>query len=163
MGLACIEHWLECLNVESSISDLAQVIQIVVAPVFMLTGIAGFLNVMSGRLGRIVDRARIIERRVAILKNPDKLKISHVELKYLWRRIKIINRSIGMCTASALFVCSVVCCLFIGEFLLMDLTKAIVILFVIALLLLIAALISFLKEVQLATRTLQMGKEFDDE
>ena len=64
---------------ESSISDLAQVIQIVVAPVFMLTGIAGFLNVMSGRLGRIVDRARIIERRVAILKNPDKLKISQVE------------------------------------------------------------------------------------
>ena len=79
---------------ESSISDLAQVIQIVVAPVFMLTGIAGFLNVMSGRLGRIVDRARIIERRVAILKNPDKLKISQVELKYLWRRIKIINLSL---------------------------------------------------------------------
>ena len=148
---------------ESSISDLAQVIQIVVAPVFMLTGIAGFLNVMSGRLGRIVDRARIIERRVAILKNPDKLKISQVELKYLWRRIKIINRSIGMCTASALFVCAVVCCLFIGEFLLMDLTKAVVILFVIALLLLIVALVSFLNEVQLATRTLQMGKEFDDE
>ena len=118
---------------------------------------------MSGRLGRIVDRARIIERRVAILKNPDKLKISQVELKYLWRRIKIINRSIGMCTASALFVCAVVCCLFIGEFLLMDLTKAVVILFVIALLLLIVALVSFLKEVQLATRTLQMGKEFDDE
>ncbi|QHJ09904.1 hypothetical protein FX988_00112 [Paraglaciecola mesophila] len=147
----------------ASISDLAQVIQIVVAPVFMLTGIAGFLNVMSGRLGRIVDRARIIERRVAILKNPEKLKISQVELKYLWRRIKIINRSIGMCTASALFVCAVVCCLFIGEFLLMDLTKAVVILFVIALLLLIVALVSFLKEVQLATRTLQMGKEFDDE
>ena len=68
-----------------------------------------------------------------------------------------------MCTASALFVCAVVCCLFIGEFLLMDLTKAVVILFVIALLLLIVALVSFLKEVQLATRTLQMGKEFDDE
>ena len=45
----------------------------------------------------------------------------------------------------------------------MDLTKAVVILFVIALLLLIVALVSFLKEVQLATRTLQMGKEFDDE
>ena len=129
----------------------------------MLTGIAGFLNVMSGRLGRIVDRARIIERRVAILKNPEKLKISQVELKYLWRRIKIINRSIGMCTASALFVCAVVCCLFIGEFLLINLTQSVVILFVIALLLLIVALVSFLKEVQLATRTLQMGKEFDDE
>jgi hypothetical protein len=49
---------------DASVNDLAQTIQIVVAPIFMLTGIAGFLNVMSGRLGRIVDRARIMERRV---------------------------------------------------------------------------------------------------
>ena len=52
----------------TSVNDLAQVIQIVVAPIFMLTGIAGFLNVMSGRLGRIVDRARIMERRGFTLK-----------------------------------------------------------------------------------------------
>ncbi|MFT6899418.1 MAG: hypothetical protein ACJA13_003854 [Paraglaciecola sp.] len=148
---------------QSSVSDLAQVIQIVVAPVFMLTGIAGFLNVMSGRLGRIVDRARVIERRVAILKNPDNLKASKFELKYLWRRIKIINHSIGMCTASALFVCAVVVSLFLGEFLMIDLSQVVVGLFVIALFLLIVALISFLKEVQLATRTLQMGKEVADE
>jgi hypothetical protein len=148
---------------QSSVSDLAEVIQIVVAPVFMLTGIAGFLNVMSGRLGRIVDRARVIERRVAILKNPDNLKVSQNELKYLWRRIKIINHSIGMCTASALFVCAVVVCLFLGELLLINLSQVVVGLFIIALFLLIVALISFLKEVQLATRTLQMGREFTDE
>jgi hypothetical protein len=147
----------------SSVSDLAQVIQIVVAPVFMLTGIAGFLNVMSGRLGRIVDRARVIERRVTILKNPKNLQVSHTELKYLWRRIKIINHSIGMCTASALFVCAVVVCLFLGEFLVTDLSQVVVGLFIIALFLLIVALISFLKEVQLATRTLQMGREVADE
>jgi hypothetical protein len=148
---------------QSSVSDLAEVIQIVVAPVFMLTGIAGFLNVMSGRLGRIVDRARVIERRVAILKNPENLKASQFELKYLWRRIKIINHSIGMCTASALFVCAVVVSLFLGEFLLIDLSNVVVGLFVIALFLLIVALISFLKEVQLATHTLQKGREFTDE
>ncbi|MFQ3197094.1 MAG: hypothetical protein ACI8R9_002646 [Paraglaciecola sp.] len=148
---------------QSSVSDLAEVIQIVVAPVFMLTGIAGFLNVMSGRLGRIVDRARVIERRVAILKNPEHLKASQFELKYLWRRIKIINHSIGMCTASALFVCAVVVSLFLGEFLLIDLSNVVVGLFVIALFLLIVALISFLKEVQLATHTLQKGREFTDE
>ena len=123
----------------TSVNDLAQVIQIVVAPIFMLTGIAGFLNVMSGRLGRIVDRARIMERRV--------------------RRIKLINRSIGLCTASALFVCSVVVLLFLGDLLLFDLSQLIVTMFVIALFLLIFALLTFLKEVQLATRTLQMGKE----
>jgi hypothetical protein len=148
---------------ENSINDLAHIIQIVVAPVFMLTGIAGFLNVMSGRLGRIVDRARIMERKVSTIKNPEFLALSEAELKNLWRRITLINRSIGMCTASALFVCSVVISLFLGDFWSFDLSQVIVGMFIIALLLLIFALLLFLKEVQLAARTLQMGKEFVDE
>ncbi|NCP66155.1 MAG: DUF2721 domain-containing protein [Paraglaciecola sp.] len=149
---------------DASTTDLAQIIQIVVAPVFMLTGIAGFLNVMSGRLGRIVDRARVMERRVTIIKNPLYLDIAQKELKNLWRRITIINRSIGLCTASALFVCSVVVCLFVGDLWQINIRDFVIALFVIALFLLIFALLMFLKEVQLATRTLQMGKEvFDDD
>jgi hypothetical protein len=146
-----------------SVNDLAQVIQIVVAPVFMLTGIAGFLNVMSGRLGRIVDRARIMERKVRNLKTPERLTQAEKELSTIWRRITLINSSIGLCTASALFVCAVVGLLFLGGLSVYDLTSAIVVLFVIALFLLIFALLAFLTEVQLATRTLQMGKDlFDD-
>ena len=74
----------------------------------------------------------------------------------------MINWSIGMCTASALLVCSVVVSLFIGHFWMIHLDETIVGLFVLALLLLIMALVLFLKEVQLATRTLQMGREFLD-
>jgi hypothetical protein len=148
---------------DGSVNDLAQTIQIVVAPIFMLTGIAGFLNVMSGRLGRIVDRARIMERRVHTIKNPAFLEQSENELKNLWRRIKLINRSIGLCTASALFVCAVVVFLFLGDFWTFNLSELIVTLFIVALFLLIFALLTFLKEVQLATRNLQIGKEvFDD-
>ena len=148
---------------DASVNDLAQTIQIVVAPIFMLTGIAGFLNVMSGRLGRIVDRARIMERRVHTIKNPAFLEQSENELKNLWRRIKLINRSIGLCTASALFVCAVVVFLFLGDFWTFNLSELIVTLFIVALFLLIFALLTFLKEVQLATRTLQIGKEvFED-
>lgn len=149
---------------DTTFTDLAQTIQIVVAPIFMLTGIAGFLNVMSGRLSRIVDRARIMERRVHTIKNQEFLEQSENELKNLWRRIKLINRSIGLCTASALFVCAVVVFLFLGNFWTFNLSEAVVTLFIVALFLLIFALLTFLKEVQLATRTLQMGKEkmFDD-
>lgn len=143
----------------SSINDLAQIIQIVVAPIFMLTGVAGFLNVMSGRLGRIVDRARIMERKVHTIKSPEYLEKSEAELKNLWRRITLINRSIGLCTACALFICSVVVLLFVGDLWLVDFSQLIITLFVIALFLLIFALLTFLKEVQLATKTLQMGRE----
>jgi hypothetical protein len=148
---------------EFGTADIAQVIQIVVAPIFMLTGISGFLNVMSGRLGRIVDRARIMERRLNILKKPDIIEASEKELKTLWRRIKLINWSIGLCTASALFVCAVVVSLFVGDFWHTNLDIVIVTLFVIAMLLLISALLMFLKEVHIATRTLQMGHEIFDE
>ena len=148
---------------DATVTDLAHTIQIVVAPIFMLTGIAGFLNVMSGRLGRIVDRARIMERRVHTIKNPEFLEQSENELKNLWRRIKLINRSIGLCTASALFVCAVVVFLFLGDLWSFNASSLIISLFIIALLLLIFALLTFLKEVQLATRNLQIGKEvFDD-
>ena len=148
---------------DASTNDLAQIIQIVVAPVFMLTGIAGFLNVMSGRLGRIVDRARVMERRIMMLKNKAYLEMSQKELNNWWRRVKLINRAIGLCVASALFVCGVVVGLFVGDLWQLNLPNMIITLFVIALVLLIFALLTFLKEVQLATRTLQMGKEFIDD
>jgi Cu/Ag efflux pump CusA len=89
--------------------------------------------------------------------------MSQNELKNLWRRVKLINRAIGLCVASALFVCGVVVCLFIGDLWLLNFRNAVIALFVIALVLLIFALLTFLKEVQLATRTLQMGKEFVDD
>lgn len=148
---------------DSSINTLAHVIELAVAPVFLLAGIAGFLNVMSGRLGRIVDRARVMERRVTTLKQPQKLNTAKYELVILWRRAKLINWSIGLCTASGLMVCSVVVGLFIGDFWDLDFSKVVVGLFVFALLLLITALVMFLKEVQLAMRILKMGREVDEE
>ncbi|MCC2618208.1 DUF2721 domain-containing protein [Aestuariibacter halophilus] len=151
------------MEFDPSITTLAAVIQIAVAPVFLLAGIAGFLNVMSGRLGRIVDRARVIERKAAILQDDARLPAVQYELRTLWRRIKIINWSIGMCTASGLMVCSVVVCLFIADFWHLPMDQVIVVMFVLALLLLISALVLFLKEVQLATRILQKGRSFIDD
>ncbi|MBN7796817.1 DUF2721 domain-containing protein [Parahaliea mediterranea] len=147
---------------DNSIATLAGVIQLAVAPVFLLAGIAGFLNVMSGRLGRIVDRARIVERRVVAVSEEPHLSMTRMELRTLWRRVKLINWSIGMCTAAGLLVCSVIVGLFVGSFWGLHIAGPVVTLFVLALLVLIVALVLFLKEVQLATRVLHPGREFTD-
>ncbi len=147
---------------DDSLTALASIIQIAVAPVFLLAGIAGFLNVMSGRLGRIVDRARVVERRVTTLTDSGKLERASRELRTLWRRVTIINWSIGMCTASALMVCVVVVGLFAGDFWSVHIETFVVVTFVLAMLLLIAALLLFIKEVQLATRVLVAGQEYTD-
>lgn len=98
-----------------------------------------------------------------MLKNPAYLEMSQKELKNLWRRVNLINRAIGLCVASALFVCGVVVCLFVGDLWQINFRNAVIALFTISLILLIFALLTFLKEVQLATRNLQIGKEFIEE
>ncbi|UAA37374.1 DUF2721 domain-containing protein [Paraneptunicella aestuarii] len=142
---------------DNSVEALASVIQLAIGPVFLLAGIAGFLNVMSGRLGRIIDRARQVESMIRAFNQDDVREKANAELKVLWRRSDIINRAIGFCVASALFVCAVVVSVFIGDFWDFHIAELVVGLFVAALLFLITALLLFLKEVQIATRILKPG------
>ena len=139
-------------------TDLALIIQLAVAPVFLLAGIAGFLAVMSGRLGRIIDRARVLGELVA--STPQQAELPLRELTIIWRRASLIQWAIGLCTTSALLICGVIVALFIGEFWLVVLDAVVVSLFVLALTLLIVALLLFLNEVKLSTRTLRLGGEY---
>ena len=142
-----------------NINDIAHVIQLSVAPVFLLTGIAGFLNVLSTRLGRITDRARILERRLHNTTG-DNYAVLQRELASLWKRIGMINNAIILCTSSALLVCLVVVTLFLGDAAPFNLSLFISWLFSASMLLLIIGLIYFLREVRRATRGMQMGLEF---
>ncbi len=141
----------------NGITEMADFIRLAVTPIFFLTGIAGFLNVMSHRLSRIIDRARIIERKASTVAPDHKLSY---ELRTLWRRVTLNHWSIGFCTATGLLVCTLIVSLFIGAFGLLDTTVLTMCLFLLALLCMIFSLILFLKEIQLATRTMRIGTEF---
>jgi Protein of unknown function (DUF2721) len=145
----------------NDISSIAHVIQLAVAPVFLLTGIASILGVLSSRLGRITDRARILEQRLnsTTVRN-EKHTIQRQELKTLWKRVNIINRAIRLCTTSALIVCLVVVTLFVGDYSPIDISTVVAILFVTAMFILIVGLLNFLREVGMATHTMRMGMEF---
>jgi hypothetical protein len=144
---------------ESSITAIAEIIQIAVAPVFLLASIAGFLNVMSGRLGRIVDRGRVLESKIVSLEEGEVKIFTKTEYEILRHRSKLINWSIAMCTASGLMVCIVVASLFIGDYWNLDIAFLIISMFVLALIWLVLALLLFLFEVQLATNNLLRKSE----
>lgn len=141
----------------TSITTVASVIQLAVAPVFLLTGIAGLLSVMATRLGRITDRARVLERRLAVANQQDVKETLNRELTKLWRRIRLINRALTLGTLGALLVCVVIVTLFVGDVITVDLSNAIVVLFVAAMVSLIGALLFFIREVSLATSMVQRG------
>ena len=140
----------------SHVAGVAQVIQAAVAPVFLLAGVAATLNVLASRIGRIIDRARIVEDRLDTA-TPEISRDLHARLRVLSRRATLINRAIALAVLSALLVSLVVAALFVSALLRMDLVLPIAVAFVIALLSLAAALLHFLREVFIATGSLTFG------
>ncbi len=136
-------------------TSIAQVIQLSVAPVFLLTGVSGLLTVLTNRLGRIIDRIRALEERHAKASTtPEK---ETLELKVLARRAKWINRSIGLCTFCALLICLVIATLFIADFLSINGSLLVAALFTTAMLSLILGLLSFQREIYLAIRKVNVS------
>jgi|SRR5688500_11259392 hypothetical protein len=139
------------------VTSLAQVIQLAVAPVFLLAGVGATLNVLASRIGRIIDRARSMEERLAV-SHDDVARDIHERLQVLSRRATLINRAIALCVLSGLLVSLVVAALFITSSLRIDLAAPIAVAFVMALLSLAASLLLFLREVFLATSSLSFGR-----
>jgi hypothetical protein len=140
----------------SHVAGVAQVIQAAVAPVFLLAGVGATLNVLASRIGRIIDRARIMEDRLQTA-TAELARELHGRLRVLSRRATLINRAIALCVLSGLLVSLVVAALFVSALLRIDLAAPIAVVFVIALLSLAAALLLFLREVFIATASLTFG------
>ena len=134
---------------ETHITDISHVIQLAVAPVFLLTAIATLITALNSRLGRIVDRRRILQDRLLNLTGTDAEMIV-TELQRQRHRGKLIYFAIFSAVLGALFICLVVAGAFLGALLAVDLSKEIAILFVLAMVAMIVCLGMFLREVFLA-------------
>jgi len=136
--------------------DISSVIELAVAPVFLLASISGALNVLSLRMGRIIDRGR----RLNEMQPPEGSRQAQdvdVEQRLLARRAGLINRAIALCTVSGMFVCFVIVALFVDALFALDQEVLIAMLFAVALLSLISALMIFLREVSLSLRAFHFG------
>lgn len=136
---------------DSHLTDIARVIQLAVAPVFLLTAIATMINALNTRLGRIVDRRRVVSERGAQAGangNP----ALETEIAMLVRRSALVYYAIFCAVLSALLVCLVVAGAFLGALLGVDLARTVASLFIAAMLAMIAGLSLFLREVYLAVR-----------
>jgi hypothetical protein len=140
--------------------DIARLVQSAIAPVFLLSGVAATLGVLTNRLARAVDRARSLEARVPDPQSADadeEMKQINDELGVLARRAGYINAAISMCGVSALLVALVVVTLFANAFFDAHLAGTIALLFVCSMLFLTGAFIAFLIEVRLATAAMRIG------
>ena len=144
----------------AQISDIAHTIQLAVAPVFMLAGIGSFLNVMTGRLGRVVDRARFLALQHERDEGNRQERMG--ELRVLDNRIRLASIAIWLCAASAIMICLVVAGLFIADMARLGFARTMAVGFVLAMLLLVAGLLVFLVEVRVAFRAIRISDELLD-
>ncbi|GAB3407413.1 DUF2721 domain-containing protein [Massilia agilis] len=130
------------------ISDVGHIIQLAIAPVFLLTGVATKLGVLANRLGRIIDRTRLLEDR---LRNGPNEEYSE-ELEVLYTRSHLINYAITSSTTCGLLICLVIAMLFLSDTADLPLDQIIAAFFVLAMLALISSFVNLLREIFIAAR-----------
>ena len=140
----------------NQIDEIAHLIQLSIAPVFLLTGVGTLLNVLSGRLARIIDRARVLEQRLETPEPPHAATIVN-ELRFLEKRGRLIYHAIKLSTTSALLVCFVIAALFASSLLHYSTRLIVSGLFIAAMVASIVSLTLFLREVYFAIETFEIG------
>ena len=142
------------MQTAANVASVAYVIQLAVAPVFLLTGIGAILTVLINRLARVVDRFRVLSN----LSSQEQSAYKQ-EMTTLSRRARLVHWAVSLCTVSALLICIVVAALFVGSETSLDPSRPISLLFISAMLALILGLLCFLREIFLATGNIEHRKK----
>jgi hypothetical protein len=136
------------------IADIGHVIQLAIAPVFLLAGVGTKLTVLTNRLARIIDRTRVLEDRLDIGHHDAYLD----ELLILYERSHLINYAITLSTTCGLLICMVIAMLFLGDTTNLPLDKYIAGSFVLGMFALIGSFIYLLREIFIAARAMRSGR-----
>ena len=144
----------------ASSHDIVQIIQLSIAPDFLIAGIGTLLNVLTSRLARVVDRGRVIEQDLDSPVGSGVHTNRHLaELRVLDQRMNWIHNAITLSTTAILLVCLLIVALFSVELIAIDLSRVVAVLFIATMASLIGGLISFLIEISYARKSLRVRAE----
>jgi hypothetical protein len=130
--------------------------QLALGPVFLLNGVAVLLAMLTARLARIVDRARVLEERLPSAGEAEAADLKQV-FAVISRRARLVNRAITLATVAALLVALIVALLFATGFVTFPTGPVIAVLFVICMATLVGSLWCFLLEARVSTLALRFG------
>jgi hypothetical protein len=140
------------------LSELVPVLQIAIGPVILISGVGLLLLSMTNRLGRAIDRARILHSEWLQAESLVQKRIV-AQLQILWRRADIIRKAIILASLSLLLAACLIITLFAATLLRWDAGGVIVSLFVGCLVALIGSLILFISDVNQSLSALRLELE----
>ena len=133
--------------------DISHLIQLAVAPVFLLTAVGTLLSVLSSRLGRVVDRIRMLDALPSDLDVKARAACDG-ELEVQSRRMRLVYTAMVLAVFCGLFVGLLMVLAFIEAFLGLNLWLAVGLLFIASMLAFIASLCVFLREIFVAVTSM---------
>lgn len=140
-----------------AVGNVVSWIQLSVAPVFLLTGVGAMLGVLTNRLARIIDRARVLESRHSQSGDAAERAKLHADMRLLSHRARLVSWAISLCTTCSLFVSLIIVTLFLQAFMDVYFHGVVPVFFIIGMAAFIAGLLLFLREIYLATAALRIG------
>lgn len=143
------------------LTQLAQIIQLAVAPVFLLAGLGAFLNVCASRLARIVDRTRNLEPRILKSRGDEHDRLLG-EMRLLDRRTRVVTSAIFATVLAALLISAVVIMMFVAFLTGFKLGVAIAWLFIAAMISTGCGFAIFLHETLLGTHAIRVRAQILD-
>ena len=140
-----------------TLQQLIPVIQTSIGPVILVSGVGLLLLSMTNRLGRIVDRSRLLARELPRAGAERDFLVA--QLAILYRRAKVVRLSIILATASVLLAGLLIILLFLGALLSIEAALLVSLCFILCMTSLIASLIVFLYELQMSLKALRVELE----
>ena len=142
----------------NSLQDIVVLLQTAISPAIMISGVGLLLLTMTNRLGRLIDRQRLLCAQIRSCPNHAKVILTR-ELSILWRRARLIRKSIILASFSVLFSSLIIVLLFIMPLLDLAMNLFVIVLFILCLISLIASLFVFILDVNQSLSALKLEME----
>jgi hypothetical protein len=139
----------------TKLATIIPILQLSIAPVILISGVGLLLLSMTNRLGRVVDRVRLLVREKKTATGEESFIIQS-QLDILFRRAIIIRFSIAMAGMNILFDSLLIISIFVFSLLELDFALGIVLVFVLSLIFLIISIIAFLEDINMSLRAVKL-------
>ncbi len=140
------------------LSQLIPTLQTAIGPVILISGVGLLLLTMTNRLGRVIDRARLLASELPQASDEKRPKIE-AQLGILWKRARLIRLAITLSAASALSAALLIITLFLAALFQIEDAWLIGVIFIICLLSLIGSLGAFIHDINQSLAALKLELE----
>ena len=140
------------------VADLVPILQMAVGPVILISGVGLLLLSMTNRLGRVIDRARLLAEARRKAERADRSRFSS-QLEILSRRARLIRAAIIFATVSLLMACVLIVALFLAALMHLEIGALVILLFIGCMASLIASLVAFIADLNLSLVALKLEIE----